>query len=63
MHILPSQGLLNLKESEKISETSRRFSGDLAIEVYDRVNAKPTFEIPKLNLSYKDFKLGLTSIS
>ncbi len=54
-------GLAKFERLRKISETSRRFRGDLAIEVYDWINAKPAFETPKLNLSYRDFKLGLTS--
>ena len=54
-------GLAKFERLRKISETSRNFSGDLALEVYDWINANPAFEIPKLNLSYKDFKLGLTS--
>jgi hypothetical protein len=45
----------------KITSESRRFSGDLIIEVYDWINAKSGLEIPKLNFNYKDFKLGLTS--
>jgi hypothetical protein len=40
---------------------SRRFSGDLVIQVYDWINAESTLEIPKLNFDYKDFKMGLTS--
>ncbi len=54
-------GLAKFDRIRKISETSRRFSGDLVVEVYDWINAKPSFKPPKLNLSYKDFKLGLTS--
>ena len=61
MSSLWSRGLLNLKESSKYPRRSRRFSGDLVLEVYDWIGAKPGFEIPKLNFSYKDFKLGLTS--
>jgi hypothetical protein len=54
-------GLAKFDRIRKISETSRRFYGELTMEVYDWVKAKPAFEIPKLNFSYKDFKLGLTS--
>jgi hypothetical protein len=54
-------GLAKFEIIRKVSDISRRFRGDLAIEVYDWVNDKDTFEIPKLNLSYRDFKLGLTS--
>jgi hypothetical protein len=54
-------GLAKFERIRKVSDTSRRFSGDLAVEVYDWVNGKAAFEFPKLNLSYQDFKLGLTS--
>ncbi len=53
-------GLAKFERIQPISETSRRFSGDLVLEVYDWIGAKPSFEVPKLNFSYKDFKLGLT---
>jgi hypothetical protein len=53
-------GKAKFERIQQISETSRRFSGDLVLEVYDWIGAKPAFEIPKLNFSYKDFKLGLT---
>jgi len=54
-------GLAKFERIRKVSDISRRFGGDLALEVYDWVNCKATFEIPKLNLSYQDFKSGLTS--
>ena len=53
-------GLAKFENMRKISETSRRFNGDLVVEVQDWINSKASLEIPKLNLTYKDFKLGLT---
>ena len=54
-------GCAKFERIQPISETERRFSGDLVLEVYDWIGAKPAFEIPKLNFNYRDFKLGLTS--
>jgi len=54
-------GRAKFENIRKVSDCSRRFSGDLVLEVYDWINAKSTLEVPKLTLSYKDFKQGLTS--
>jgi len=58
---ITASGIAKFEGIRKISEASRRFSGDLTLQVYDWINAKPSLEIPKPNFTYKDFKLGLTS--
>ena len=58
---ITASGLAKFERIQKISESSRRFKGDLVLEVYDWINTKSTLEFPKLSFSYKDFKLGLTS--
>jgi hypothetical protein len=54
-------GLAKMANYRPLTSTSRRFSGDLIIEVYDWANDKPAMELPQLNFDYKNFKQGLTS--
>jgi hypothetical protein len=46
---------------KKLRPRSNYYEGTLITEVYDWVTARPNFEIPKTNLTYKDFKTELTS--
>ena len=39
---------------------STTYDGTLTVEVFDLINAKPNLELPKVNLTYKEFKLDLT---
>ncbi len=54
-------GLAKLANFRPTTPRSRRFSGDLILEVYNWENSKHSLEIPKVNFDYKNFKLGLTS--
>ena len=58
---ITASGLAKFERIQKTSEDSRRFKGDLVLEVYDWINTKSTLEIPKLPFSYREFKSGLTS--
>lgn len=46
---------------KKLRSQLNLYEGILIIEVYDWVSARPDFEIPKTNLTYKDFKTELTA--
>jgi hypothetical protein len=54
-------GLAKLSNYRPVSARSRRFNGDLIIEVYDWSNDKPAMELPQLAFDYKNFRQGLTS--
>jgi hypothetical protein len=54
-------GLAKLANYRPLSERSRKFNGDLIIEVYNWLNDKPAMELPQLNFDYKNFRQGLTS--
>ncbi len=54
-------GHSKLANYRPLSSRSRRFNGDLIIEVYNWVNDKPAMELPQLNFDYKNFRQGLTS--
>jgi len=54
-------GLAKLTNYRPLTSRSRRFNGDLIIEVYDWANDKPAMEIPHLPFDYKNFRQGLTS--
>ena len=58
---ITASGLAKFENIQKISELSRRFRGELVLDVYDWIDTKSTLEIPKLSLGYKEFKSGLTS--
>jgi hypothetical protein len=54
-------GLAKLANFRSLTARSRRFNGDLIIEVYNWENNKPSIEFPQLNFDYKNFRQGLTS--
>ncbi|MGD6932968.1 MAG: hypothetical protein ACQCN5_02060 [Candidatus Bathyarchaeia archaeon] len=54
-------GLAKLANYRPLTAHSRRFNGDLVIEVYNWANDKPAMELPQLPFDYKNFRQGLTS--
>jgi len=54
-------GLAKLSNYRPVTPHSRKFNGDLIIEVYNWANDKPAMELPQLNFDYKNFRQGLTS--